>query len=74
MAHVVRWNPARVLAEVEAKRRILDEHYPVDTGDRISCASCGEIHCCPEPWPCLTACLLALPYADRPGYRPEWKP
>jgi hypothetical protein len=24
-AHIVRWDPARVLAEVQAKRRILDE-------------------------------------------------
>jgi hypothetical protein len=25
-------------------------------------------------WPCLTLRLLALPYADRPGYREEWRP
>jgi len=26
------------------------------------------------PYPCDTVRLLALPYADRPGYRDEWRP
>jgi len=26
------------------------------------------------PWPCPTVLLLALPYADRPGYLEEWRP
>jgi hypothetical protein len=26
-----------------------------------------------DPYPCATLRLLALPYADRPGYRKEWK-
>lgn len=31
---------------------------------------------CDEPdavWPCDTAKILALPYADHPDYRPEWR-
>ena len=54
--HVARWDPARVLAECDAKRRII-EH-------------CGE-----WVWPdCRVLHLLALPYADHPDYRAEWKP
>lgn len=48
--HIVRHDPARVLAEVEAKRRIVFE----------------------VAMPVLA--LLALPYADHPDYREEWRP
>jgi hypothetical protein len=54
--HIARWDPARVLAEVEAKRAILAHH---------------ELHA--EPFPCRTMKLLAQPYADRPGWREEWR-
>lgn len=27
-----------------------------------------------EPWPCPTLLALALPYADHPDYRSEWRP
>lgn len=58
LPHIARWDPARVLAEVAAKRVLLDRWdlygYPddLDAGLRI----------------------LAVPYADRPGYQPEWVP
>ena len=60
------WNPDRVLAEVDAKQRIVDS-FAAST----------------EPLTARTAekavarmvlKLLALPYADRPGYRDEWRP
>jgi hypothetical protein len=57
--HIARHDPARVLAEVDAKRRILDGHAM-------------ETHWCPMGDGILR--VLALPYADRPGYRNEWKP
>jgi hypothetical protein len=80
--HIAIHDPARVLAEVEAKQRILRIHegrhecrstWPPD-------AALGEVE-----WtygereyeadePCPTLSLLALPYAARPGYRPEWAP
>lgn len=67
-AHIGRWNPARVLAEVNAKRRILDEcAYEIrdsrrrDTGDGLGLSE-------------TVLSLLALPYADRDGYRDEWRP
>lgn len=59
--HIAEWDPARVLREIEAKRRIVDrfawlrEHG--DTG--------GTEWVIP---------LLALAYEDRPGYREEWRP
>jgi hypothetical protein len=80
--HIARWDPARVLAEVDAKRRILDEHEAMagDTyGQRAGqdvCETCKEsgsryYH---EPYPCPTVRLLALPFADRPGYQEGWRP
>lgn len=74
--HIARHDPARVLAEVEAKRRIVDGYEdalrvavvtapagPLDdmvkyTGTALMFA----VQC------------LAAPYADRPGYQPEWRP
>ena len=79
-----RHHPARVLREVEAKRRILNLHRE---GGRLTgegygehgfawCETCGsgEPHEYPTKWPCSTLKLLALPYADHPDYRDEWKP
>ena len=67
--HALRHRPARVLREIDAKRRILAEHplngWVCDTCDN------GEVD---QVFPCPTLRLLALPYADRPGYREEWAP
>jgi hypothetical protein len=58
--HIARWDPARVLAEVEAKRRILDMVVP---GNYYG--GYGEAY--------LDAVReLAQPYAGRPGWREEW--
>lgn len=58
--HVARHDPARVLAEVEAKRQIVSEV----TGRYL------------ESWTAVTHILacLALPYADHPDYNPTWRP
>lgn len=65
--HIVRHDPARVLAEVEAKRRIVDDLAATIGGDYIDD---GE--------PVLAEHLLrllALPYADHPDYfQQDWKP
>jgi len=55
--HIARWDPARVLAEVKAKRAILDEwrEYPAE-----------RRHLNPVIW------HLAQPYAGRPGWREQW--
>jgi len=75
--HIARHDPARVLAEVDAKRRILAEH-PIARGvsNQPVCATCatrdgyGDLE---GDWPCQTARLLALPHAERDGYRDEWR-
>lgn len=86
--HIVNWDPARVLAEVEAKRRILDLHEPRPSGSinrsgPTQCGYCADLcHSrsglgCDSPdapYPCDTVRLLALPYADQDGYREEWRP
>jgi hypothetical protein len=99
-AHVYRWAPKRVLAEVEAKRRILDLHphqrfselpeewpahwkaeiraaFPGEAQPYVGCERCHFDHHYEEvnpSWWCDHLCLLALPYADRPGYREQWRP
>ncbi|WP_377274356.1 DUF6221 family protein [Peterkaempfera sp. SMS 1(5)a] len=58
MAHIARHDPRRVLAEVDAKRRIIAE-YEANSVDE---------------WPLFPLFCLALPYASHPDYRPEWAP
>lgn len=79
----------RQLAEVEAKRRILDEHQPVTVTywPTPMCGICadpdavavddpmgsGEPWTPNQTWPCRTIRLLAQPYAGQPGWREEWR-
>jgi hypothetical protein len=83
VAHIARHDPARVLAEVEAKRRIVDLHptrnslrWPgVEDIEVEICETCSRDGLSDEvEAPCPTIRALALPYADRPGYREEWRP
>jgi len=70
--HAANWSPARVLAECEARRRIV-ELEPTETPDDLDgftrewelgqAAALGSV-----------LSLLALPYADHPDYREEWRP
>lgn len=78
---------ARLLAECEAKRRIVAVHERVDrrgadgspvTADDV-CSQCAEFDFYPwegvaDEWPCPTLRALTLPYADHPDYRDEWRP
>ena len=68
--HIAEWDPARVLREIDTKRRIIDEH----TLNGWVCSTCDDGEVPPQAFPCPTLRLLALPYADRPGYREEWRP
>jgi hypothetical protein len=61
----------RVLREVEARRKMLDELYPEVKGADESIE--GEWNSNPYNADTLLE-LLALPYADHPDYREEWKP
>lgn len=84
--HIARWDPARVLAEVEAKRRIVDAYRAerrrrdayqapsardVETTEQTTQRRCSAARCRGLE---IAAELLALPYADRPGYLSEWRP
>jgi hypothetical protein len=70
-------DPARVLAECEAKRRIVSEHGN-DHGDCRVCAedesfsedSEGhrEFYRTAKSFPCPTLRMVALPYSDHPDY------
>ncbi|MFC8009140.1 DUF6221 family protein [Streptomyces cinereoruber] len=83
-AFIARHWPERALAEVDAKRRLVELHEPVilhaDGGaayfdtTRV-CRSCEPPKQFPETaYPCATLRLLALPYAKHPDYREEWRP
>lgn len=82
--HVVRWQPVRVLAEVEAMRRMVEAHSPAPEGylqhrDGHACRSCksdriigGRRESLPVAVPCGTLRLLALPHAAHPDCDPTW--
>jgi hypothetical protein len=63
-AHIARHDPARVLADVAAKRAILELHNAVPEEEY-----CSEDE---QRKPCQTLRLLAQPFAGRPGWREEW--
>ncbi len=79
--HIANFDPPRALAEVESKKRILDEILNFEAridGEWGCCHSAEDIAAglCPDPSYMFTAALraLALPFADRPGFREEWRP
>jgi hypothetical protein len=79
LTHIARQDPDRTLAEVAAKRAILELHQPwtavsAHVVPNPRCRECGDIDEYPVAWPCPTLRLLALPYAGQPGYREEWRP
>jgi len=72
--HVARWDPARVLAEVQAKRRILDLRVaaaaqPIAPGSAPARAERTRAREALE----AVARLLAQPHAGQPGWRDEWQ-
>ena len=74
--HIARHDPKRVLAEVDAKRRILGWMVD-DAGFDLPATKTQAMSS--EEWYRVTVArvtikLLALPYADRDGYRSEWAP
>jgi hypothetical protein len=69
--HIARHDPARVLREIDAKRQLLADFAPLlaQTDATID----GEWNGHDDLHGRLLA-YLTLPYADRPGYRDEWRP
>lgn len=66
--HASGWSPARVLAEVAAKRRIIDtlERAQRDTDDLLGVGCYYGLR--------MAVRLLASVYRGRPGWRAEWAP
>jgi len=62
------WSPDRLLAKADATRRIIELHR-AEPGQHPDV--CGhDLH----ELPCPTLRLECLPYADKRGYREEWRP
>lgn len=79
-AHVLVWDPARVLAEIAAKRAILDRYQHVSTGFKLvtfqsvpGAISEHDLRATNVAALRLACLLLAAPYADHPAFRPEWR-
>ncbi|MFF9910630.1 DUF6221 family protein [Streptomyces sp. NPDC013457] len=68
--HIARHDPARVLAEVDAKRRILERHAQCGSGIG-RCDDGGHVS---EGEACAEQIDLAAPYADHPDYKDKWRP
>jgi hypothetical protein len=66
-----RFNPARVLAECAAKRRIVEQFTMIKLLDEWHDVGPAE-----GAWIRMQTVLqlMAAPYADHPDYRPEWAP
>jgi hypothetical protein len=65
--HALRHRPARVLRDIDAKRDLLRFAEGVhDHHETFTAGVAARLE--------VTLRLLALPYADRPGYREEWRP
>ncbi|MFF1298120.1 MULTISPECIES: DUF6221 family protein [unclassified Streptomyces] len=85
--HILRQEPGRALSEIDAKRKLLVLHRPVrrtdfttsdgsPAGTLVVCHEC-DANSTDADWPdspCWTLRLLAVPYADRPGYKEDWRP
>ncbi|MFI1562170.1 DUF6221 family protein [Streptomyces sp. NPDC020490] len=71
--HIAAHDPARVLREIDAKRAVLALHTQSirDDGCQV-CDVPGGRRLRPDA--CTTVRLLAVVYADRPGYRETWRP
>jgi hypothetical protein len=79
--HIAEWDPARVLREVDAKRRMIGEVLKYEAkidGEWGCCHEVDEIAAgeCPEiqPQDVTALRLLAAVYADRLGYQEAWRP
>lgn len=71
LVHIAHHDPARVLAECAAKRRIIARHAAGEFADAP-----GEYYCTLTPtwgfWPCADLLDLAQPYSTHPDFDPAW--
>jgi hypothetical protein len=66
VAHMFLWSPARVLAECEARRRIVEDYLA-----QLDSHRSGWDARTPRD---LAVRALGLPYAAHPDYRADWRP
>jgi hypothetical protein len=73
--HIARHDPARVLAEVVAKRQVAKLHFRrrAHGWDEPGVIGFECAQCC-DRYPCQTLRLHALPFSGHADYRPEWAP
>ncbi|MFJ9456888.1 DUF6221 family protein [Kitasatospora sp. NPDC101447] len=64
--HIARFDPARVMAEVDAKRAVVDAHDRPPGNDNAPAAFRDGLR--------TAVLLLASVYADHADYREEWRP
>jgi len=73
--HIAEHDPARVLREIDAKRRMIEAFERTSYGENTAPhedmrnVSGAKV----DSWR-FALRLLALSYIDRPGYREEWRP
>lgn len=63
----------RGFRECELKARLLGIHEQCGTGGG-PCDELGHAYHVTDERGCATRAVLGLPYIDRPGYRPWWRP
>jgi hypothetical protein len=72
--HIARWDPKRVLDECAAKRKLIAGCVEIlaeeDSHDYILHGGTGAEYDLSR----LALSLMAKVYADRPGFKEEWKP
>ena len=73
--HIAEWDPARVLREVAATRRMIEAfercNYSVETAPNEDMQNVARAKV--DTWRFVLH-LRALSYSGRPGYREEWRP
>jgi hypothetical protein len=69
-AHIARHDPARVLREIEAKQELLSRYEAMESGVLVLIG----VESILSEYRRVILPQLALPYADRPDYRDEWRP
>lgn len=70
-AHIAEHDPARVLREIDAKRELLRRYEAMAADVLVLTSGVQEIL---SEYRRVILPSLALPYADRTGYREEWRP
>jgi hypothetical protein len=73
LPHIARWDPARVLAEVAAKRAVLDECAAAIKAGELQDGTTWNDMAVGAELAIDVVRLLVQPYADRPGFDPIWR-